>query len=84
MTLRADVSFRNQSALCRDIQEGFTQATSGNKALKITCTADYNISRMLTLRLYYEREQNTPLVSSTSFPVVNADFGFSMKFSLNR
>ena len=84
LTLRTDVSFRNQSALCRDVQAGITQATSGNKALKITCTADYNISRMLTLRLYYEREQNTPLVSSTSFPVVNADFGFSMKFSLNR
>ena len=41
-------------------------------------------SRLLTLRLYYDRQQNTPLVSSSSYPVVSADFGFSMKFSLTR
>ncbi len=84
LTLRADVSFRNQSALCRDIQQGFAQATSGNKALKISCSADYTLSRLLTLRLYYDRQQNTPLISSGSYPVVSADFGFSMKFSLTR
>ena len=84
LTLRTDISFRNQSALCRDIQQGFAQATSGNKALKISCSADYTLSRLLTLRLYYDRQQNTPLVSSSSYPVVSADFGFSMKFSLTR
>ncbi|MDE8698034.1 hypothetical protein PZH42_28950, partial [Bacteroides cellulosilyticus] len=26
LALRADISFRNQSALCRDIQQGFAQA----------------------------------------------------------
>ncbi len=84
LSLRADVSFRNQSALCRNIQEGSTQATSGNKALKISCSADYTLSKLLTLRLYYDRQQNTPLVSSSSYPVVSADFGFSMRFSLAR
>lgn len=84
LALRADISFRNQSALCRDIQQGFAQATNGNKALKISCSADYTLSRLLTLRLYYDRQQNTPLVSSSSYPVVSADFGFSMKFSLTR
>lgn len=84
LTLRGDISFRNQSALCRDIQEGFAQATNGNKALKISLTADYTLSRMLTLRLYYDRQQNTPLVSSSAYPVVTADFGMSMRFSLTR
>ena len=84
LILRADVSFRDQSALCRDIQQGTTQATSGNKALKISCTADYTLSKLLTIRVYYDRQQNTPLVSSTSYPVVTADFGVSMRFSLTR
>jgi len=84
LALRTDISFRNQSALCRDIQQGFAQATNGNKALKISCSADYTLSRLLTLRLYYDRQQNTPLISSSSYPVVSADFGFSMKFSLTR
>ena len=79
LALRADISFRNQSALCRDIQQGFAQATNGNKALKISCSADYTLSRLLTLRLYYDRQQNTPLVSSSSYPVVSADFGFNIK-----
>ena len=43
-----------------------------------------SLSRLLTLRLYYDRQQNTPLISSSSYPVVSADFGFSMKFSLTR
>ncbi|MDL2304927.1 cell surface protein SprA [Bacteroides sp. OttesenSCG-928-D19] len=84
LILRADVSFRNQSALCRDIQQGTTQATSGNKALKISCTADYTLSKLLTVRVYYDRQQNTPLVSATSYPVTTADFGVSMRFSLTR
>ncbi len=84
LALRMDVSFRNQSALARDIQTENTQATSGNQALKISFSADYTLSRYLNIRLYYDRQRNKPLVSATSYAVTNADFGFSMKFSLNR
>lgn len=84
LTLRTDVSFRNQSALCRDIQQATTQATNGNKAIKISCSADYMLSKLLTVRLYYDRQQNTPLVSAASYPVTSADFGISFKFSLTR
>jgi hypothetical protein len=33
---------------------------------------------------YYERQTNTPLLSSSSYPTTTHDFGFSMKFSLTR
>lgn len=84
LNLRADFSFRNQSALCRDIQALSTQATGGNKALKISCSADYTFSRLLTLRIYYDHQKNTPLVSAASYPVTSSDFGVSLKFSLTR
>ncbi len=84
LALRMDVSFRNQSALCRYIQEETTQATSGNKALKISFSADYQLSKLLSVRLYYDRQKNTPLVSAASYPVTSADFGMSLKFSLTR
>lgn len=84
LNIRADFSLRNQSALCRDIQAMSTQATSGNRALKLSCSADYTFSRLLTIRLYYDREKTMPLVSSTSFPVTNSDFGIALKFSLTR
>ena len=84
LNLRADFSLRNQSALCRNIQEYSTQATSGNRALKISFSADYTLSRMLTVRLFFDRQSNTPLVSSAANPTTSTDFGLSFKFSLTR
>jgi cell surface protein SprA len=84
LTLRLDLTFRNQDALCRNIQTLLTQATSGNKATKISISADYVLSRLLNVRVYYDRQKNTPLVSASSYPVISSDFGMSLKFSLNR
>lgn len=84
MNIRADISFRDQSALSRNIQQNSTQATSGNKAIKISCSADYTLSKMLTVRLYYDRQRNAPLVSSVSYPVTSSNFGASLRFSLTR
>ena len=63
LNLRADFSWRDQSALCRNIQEITTQATSGNKALKMSLSADYTFSRMLTLNAYYDHQTNIPAAS---------------------
>ena len=84
LALRADISFRNQSALCRDIQTINTQATSGNKAIKLSFSADYVLSRYLNVRVFYDHQKNTPLVSASAYSVTNADFGVSLKFSLTR
>lgn len=84
LSLRMDISFRNQSALVRNIQDATTQATSGNKAFKLSVSADYALSRMLSVRLFYDHQKNTPLVSAASYPVTTADFGLSLKFSLTR
>ncbi len=84
LDLRMDVSFRNQSALNRDIMNATTQATSGNKAVKFSFSADYVLSKQLTLKLYYDYQKNTPLISSSSYPVTNSDFGGTLKFNLTR
>ena len=84
LNLRGDFSWRDQSALCRDIQALSTQATSGNKALKISLSADYTFSRMLTLNAYFDHQTNIPVVSASSYPTSTNDFGISLKFSLTR
>ena len=84
LNLRADFSWRDQSALCRSIQDITTQATSGNKALKISLSADYTFSRMLTLNAYFDHQTNIPVISSGSYPTSTNDFGVSLKFSLTR
>ncbi|MBQ9561035.1 MAG: cell surface protein SprA [Prevotella sp.] len=84
LNLRLDVSYRRQAAITRDIATVTSTATSGNTAFKLAFTADYTLSRLLTMSLYYDRQSNTPLLSSGSYPTVTQDFGVSMKFSLTR
>ena len=84
LNLRLDFTLRNQAALNRDILTELTQATSGNKAVQISFSADYALSKFLTLTAYYDRQMNKPLLTSSSYPVTTQDFGVSMKFILNR
>ncbi len=84
LNLRLDLSYRNQAAIVRDIASMTSSASSGNKAFKLSFSADYTLSRLLTLQFYYDRQSNTPLLSSSSYPTTTRDFGFSLKFSLTR
>ena len=84
LNLRFDFSFRNQDAITRNIQTSLSEATSGNKAIKASFSADYTMSRYVTLSLYYDRQRNQPLLSSNAYPTITQDFGFSLRFSLTR
>ncbi len=84
LNLRLDFTFRNQSAVNRDILTQLSQATSGNKAVQVSFSADYALSKYLTLTAYYDRQMNKPLLTSSSYPVTTQDFGVSIKFILNR
>ena len=84
LNLRLDFSLRNQAAITRDIASRSSAASSGNSALKISFMADYTLSRLLTMSFYYDRQTNTPLLSSTAYPTTTRDFGLSLKFSLTR
>jgi cell surface protein SprA len=84
LNMRADCSLRSQAAITRDIASGVSSASSGNSALKLSLAADYTLSRLMTLTFYYDRQTNTPLLSSSSYPTTTRDFGLSLKFSLTR
>lgn len=84
LNLRLDFTLRDQAAINRDIITQLSQATSGNKALQVSFSADYALSRLLTLTAYYDRQMNKPLLTSNSYPITTQDFGVSIKFSLNR
>ena len=84
LNLRLDFSFRKQAAIVRDIASMVSSASSGNNALKLSFSADYTFSKLLTMSFYYDRQTNTPLLSSSSYPTTTQDFGLSIKFSLTR
>lgn len=84
LNLRLDFSFRKQAAIVRNIASMVSSASSGNNALKLSFSADYTFSKLLTMSFYYDRQTNTPLLSSSSYPTTTQDFGLSIKFSLTR
>ena len=84
LNLRLDLSYRKQASICRDIASMTSSASSGNTAFKLSFSADYALSRLLTMSFYYDRQTNTPLLSSNSYPTTTQDFGLSLKFSLTR
>lgn len=84
LNLRLDVSYRQQAAITRDIASASSSATSGNTAFKLAFSAEYTISKLLSMSFYYDRQSNTPLLSAGSYPTVTQDFGLGVKFSLTR
>ena len=84
LNLRLDISYRQQASVTRDIASLTSAASNGNKAFKLSFMADYTLSRLLTMSLYYDMQTNTPLLSSSSYPTTTHDFGVNMKLSLTR
>lgn len=83
LNMKFDVTHKSQMSLLRKINDAFSQATSGNSAWTFKFSADYQFSKALQFKLYYDRQVNTPLIS-TSYPTVNSDFGMTLTFSLTR
>ncbi len=84
LNLRFDFSLRNQDAITRNIQTSLSEATSGNRAVKTSFIADYAMSRYVTFSLYYNRQRNQPLLSSSAYPTITQDFGVNLKLMLTR
>ena len=84
LTTRIDLSHKSTKSLIRKIEDGFTQATSGLKSTSIYFTADYVLSKSMTLRAYYERMRHRPMVSSNSYSTVNSNAGVSLRLNLNQ
>ena len=84
LNLSLDLSFRKQASITRDIATMTSTASSGNSAFKLSFAAEYTLSKLVTMSFYYDRQTNTPLLSSTSYPTTTQDFGLSLKVSLTK
>ncbi len=84
MNLRLDLSYRKMASISRDIASMSSSASSGNTAFKMSFSAEYTMSKLMTMSFYYNMQKNIPLLSSSSYPTTTNDFGLSLKFSLKR
>lgn len=82
LNIKAGISYKQNEALLREIEENYTQATNGTTIVTLKLSADYTMSQALTLRAFYDRILNKPLISSSSYPTTNSNFGLSLRFTL--
>ena len=84
LTMNFSLQLNNNTALIRKMDVNTTQATSGTRTLGINFTANYQMSKRVTLGAFFDHQVNTPLVSATSYPTTNTNFGLSMNLSLTK
>ncbi len=83
LTISADISYQRIMSLIRNIQNGSTQGTSGDAQTTIKISADYNLSRMLTIQAFFDRAVSKPLILN-AFPYSKSSGGINLKFKLSR
>ncbi len=82
LRLRIDFSLRKNTTILHKMVEGVDVVNSGQVLTSIKTSADYIISKQVTLRAFFDWSKNAPLVTSASPPMVNTSFGFSLRFEM--
>lgn len=84
LTVNADFSLAQSHALIRRIESNYAQATSGTRSISVNVTAQYIMSRRVTLGAFFDHQINTPLISSSAFPTTNSSYGITFNLNLAR
>jgi cell surface protein SprA len=80
MTFRLNVSVTNNQTIQRKIEDVNT-VTNGNYNFQLRPNINYVVNKKLSLQFYFERNSNTPYISS-AFPRATTRFGTKILFDL--
>ena len=81
LELRGDVSVRDNQTVIRRILENINQVTAGQRIVTIKVFADYQLSRRVSARIFYDQIIST-FKTSNAFPTNNVHAGFSFRLNL--
>ncbi len=81
LMLRFDLSIRDNKTIMRKLTEETDVISSGQRAIALNTSAEYQLSPRVNFRLFFDRTVNTPFVSN-QFPNTNTHGGFSLRFTL--
>jgi cell surface protein SprA len=81
LNVRADLTYGINKTVLRKLIEENNQITAGQEAFSIKFSADYNLSEVFIVRLFYDRILNSPFISN-AYRTTNANFGLSFRFTL--
>ena len=82
VTLRADLSIRQNETFVRNSTNLSNQITGGQQIITIKTQAEYNINTRVSFRLFFDKIINNPYISST-FPTSTMDGGIAIRFTLS-
>jgi cell surface protein SprA len=80
INLRADVSYRNNKTIVRNIDYNNNQLGGGQNLISAKLTGDYTFSRNLTALFYFDYSFSQAVIS-TSFPLTNIRSGFTLRYN---
>jgi cell surface protein SprA len=81
LNLKADFSIRNNKTVLRSIDTDLNQISAGQKVVTIDTSADYDLSKSLTLRLFFSKIITNPFLPS-QYRNSTTNGGISLRFSL--
>lgn len=79
LTIKVDVSLRDDRTSNNYLAQNIGITTRGQRVIRISPTIDYIASESLTLRLFFDRNQSIPYVSS-SYPITTTRAGLMLRF----
>lgn len=82
LILKVDYSQSQSHSLIRLLNRDLTHATLGSEQQRLSMSLDYELSRVLSLRAFYEWQYIRPLVSATAYPSLLRSYGLSLKLNL--
>ena len=81
LNIRTDITYGKNKTMLRQLVEQNDQITAGQESFAIKFSADYNLSEVFIVRLFYDRLLNSPYISN-SYRTTNSNFGVSFRFTL--
>ena len=82
LTINLNVKMSDNTSIIRKIDTNTAQPTNGTRTWSINCTANYVVSKRITMGAFFDMQTNTPMVSTNSYPTRNSNYGLTINLSL--
>ena len=82
LLLRADFSIRDNKTILRRIEEGDNQPSAGQKILSIAVSGEYQVTKNIFFKLFYDHVLNVPALDS-QYKNLTINGGFSIRVMLS-
>ena len=83
LVLNVSVSLRDSKTMLRKIEEDLNLPSAGQKILYIDFTAEYQLTKEISLAAFYEHTLTTPVLSST-YKNLRIESGISLKINFSQ